>query len=85
MCRSIVVLRGTPAATRHEVEAAARQFVRKVAGSRTPAAANQESFEAAVQKVADATRELLEAWVAPPGARAPARTPNPHDRAGAPQ
>ena len=72
MCRSIVTLRGEEAATDEEVRAAALQFVRKVSGTRAPSAANQEAFEAAVERIAEATRELLDAWVTPPGARPPA-------------
>lgn len=83
MCRSIVVLRGVPSPTAWEIEAASRQFVRKVSGTRAPSAANEEAFERAVEKVAAATRELLGAWVLPPGGREPRRTPNPHDRAAA--
>ena len=72
MCRSIVTLRGEETATDDEVRAAALQFVRKVSGTRSPSAANQEAFEAAVDRVADATRALLCGWVSPPGARPPA-------------
>ena len=72
MCRSIVTLRGPDPATEAEVEAAARQYVRKISGHRTPSRANEEAFERAVQEVADATRRLLEGWVSPPGARPPA-------------
>lgn len=60
MCRNITELRGLePPATAHEIEAAARQYVRKVSGVRAPSAANAEVFEAAVTAVATATRELL--------------------------
>lgn len=62
MCRSIKRLRhpdGAPT-THLEIEEAARQFVRKVSGYRTPAARNEAAFEAAVQDVGDATRRLLE-------------------------
>jgi hypothetical protein len=72
MCRSIVTLRGEEAATDEEVRAAALQFVRKVSGTRAPSAANQQAFESAVDRVALATRELLDSWVTPPGARPPA-------------
>ncbi|HET9732774.1 MAG TPA: DUF2277 family protein [Acidimicrobiales bacterium] len=71
MCRSIVVLRGEEPATEAEIEAAARQYVRKVAGARAPAAANEECFEAAVRAVADATGQLLRDWKSPPGRRPP--------------
>lgn len=72
MCRSIVTLRGEEAATDAEVRAAALQFVRKVSGTRAPSAANEEAFEAAVDRIAEATRVLLDSWVTPPGARPPA-------------
>ena len=72
MCRSIVTLRGEEAATDGEVQAAALQYVRKVSGTRAPSAANQAAFDDAVARVAEVTRELLDAWVTPPGARPPA-------------
>jgi hypothetical protein len=72
MCRSIVTLRGEEAATDEEVRAAALQFVRKVSGTRAPSAANEEAFQAAVGRITEATRVLLDAWVTPPGARPPA-------------
>ncbi|MBI2777708.1 MAG: DUF2277 domain-containing protein [Chloroflexi bacterium] len=61
MCRSIKTLRraGT-AATTGEIEAAARQFVRKVSGYRAPSARNQAAFDAAIEEVARASRRLLE-------------------------
>jgi hypothetical protein len=64
MCRSIVSLRDVPV-TPVEVEAAARQFVRKVSGTKakTPSRANQEAFDAAIAEIADATGRLLDAWV----------------------
>ncbi|GAA4252140.1 DUF2277 domain-containing protein [Dactylosporangium darangshiense] len=52
-----------PPATEDEIEAAALQYVRKVAGMTRPAAANQEAFDAAVQAVAEATRVLLDSLV----------------------
>lgn len=64
MCRNIKQLRN-PAEppTDAEIEAAALQFVRKVSGYRTPSAANQQSFAAAVADVAAATRRLLDSLV----------------------
>lgn len=60
MCRNITTLRGLePAATSTEVEAAARQYVRKVSGVQATSAATAEAFEAAVQVIAAATTELL--------------------------
>lgn len=64
MCRSIVDLRrADPPADRPDVEAAALQYVRKVSGFRTPSAANQEVFDAAVRAIADATDALLDGLV----------------------
>ena len=61
MCRSIKTLReGTTLAPSDEVEAAARQFVRKVSGFQYPAAHNHEVFEAAVQEVAASAQRLLD-------------------------
>ena len=60
MCRNITTLRGLePRATSEEIEAAARQYVRKVSGVQTVSAATSEAFELAVQTVADATAVLL--------------------------
>jgi hypothetical protein len=60
MCRNITTLRGLePAATDDEVEAAARQYVRKVSGVQATSAETVEAFEKAVRTVAEATAELL--------------------------
>lgn len=60
MCRNITTLRGLePAATPEEIEAAARQFVRKVSGVQTVSPRTEEAVERAVQQVAAATTELL--------------------------
>jgi hypothetical protein len=60
MCRNITVLRGLePAATEAEIEAAARQYVRKVSGIRAPSGPVEPAFEHAVQAVAAATESLL--------------------------
>ncbi|WP_238011799.1 DUF2277 domain-containing protein [Dactylosporangium sp. AC04546] len=64
MCRNIRVLNNfEPPATEDEIDAAALQYVRKVAGMTRPSAANQEAFDAAVAAVAEATRVLLDALV----------------------
>lgn len=61
MCRSIKVLRRPDEpATTGEIEAAARQFVRKVSGYRTPSARNAEAFERAIREVAHISQHLLE-------------------------
>lgn len=60
MCRNITTLRGLePEATQEEIEAAARQYVRKVSGVQSTSAATEVAFEQAVHRVADATAELL--------------------------
>lgn len=60
MCRNITTLRGLePAATAEEIEAAARQYVRKVSGVQKPSPATDAAFERAVAAVAEATTELL--------------------------
>jgi hypothetical protein len=61
MCRNVTLLRGLePPATTDEVEAAARQYVRKVSGITHPSARTEEAFERAVAAIADLTRELLD-------------------------
>jgi hypothetical protein len=70
MCRSIKVLReGSEPLGPEEVRAAALQYVRKVSGFRKPSKANEAVFEQAVDHVAEATQQLLDALVV----RAPAR------------
>jgi hypothetical protein len=61
MCRSIKTLRrADEPATEEEIRAAALQFVRKVSGYRAPSRANEAAFEAAVDEIAEASRNLLE-------------------------
>ena len=60
MCRNLTTLRGLePATTSEEIEAAARQYVRKVSGVQSATSRTQEPFERAVALVAEATRALL--------------------------
>jgi hypothetical protein len=60
MCRNITTLRGLdPVATPEEIEAAARQYVRKVSGVQVSTAATGPAFELAVRRVAEATTDLL--------------------------
>jgi hypothetical protein len=60
MCRNITTLRGLePGPTAEEIEAAARQFVRKVSGVQSVSAATEATFEVAVRRVAEATTQLL--------------------------
>ena len=61
MCRNIRQLHNfEPPATSREVQDAALQYVRKIAGTSKPSQANQEAFDAAVAEVAHATQHLLE-------------------------
>jgi hypothetical protein len=74
MCRNITELRGLePAATDEEIEAAARQYVRKVSGVTRPSAANVDAFEQAVAEVTASTRRLLAAL--PPRKQPPKSVP----------
>jgi hypothetical protein len=79
MCRNITELRGLePPATDVEIEAAARQYVRKVSGVQKPSAASVDAFELAVQRVTAATTELLQSLPArrlPPKTVPPLRRP----------
>lgn len=60
MCRSIKRLReGATPAPDSEIEAAARQFVRKISGFTQPATHNELAFEEAVIEIADASQRLL--------------------------
>jgi len=61
MCRNITTLRGLePEATPEEIEAAARQFVRKISGVQSTSAATEAAFELAVERITAASHELLE-------------------------
>jgi len=69
MCRAIKTLHNfTPPATEGEVRASSLQFVRKLSGFTRPSKANELAFTRAVDQVARAARELLDALVtnAPP-------------------
>jgi hypothetical protein len=74
MCRNITTLRGLePAATAEEIEAAARQYVRKVSGVQQLSDRTGEAFELAVRRVTEATTDLLAEL--PPRQRPPATVP----------
>jgi hypothetical protein len=74
MCRNITTLRGLqPPATPDEIEAAARQYVRKVSGITRPTDANAAAFERAVATVAAATAEVLREL--PPRRQPPRKDP----------
>jgi hypothetical protein len=74
MCRNITTLRGLePGATDEEIEAAARQYVRKVSGVQTLSDSTRDAFEAAVAEVTATTTRLLEAL--PPRKQPPTTVP----------
>ena len=79
MCRNITTLRGLePPATGEEIEAAARQYVRKFSGVTHPTPATEAAFEQAVATVARATAEVLQGLPTrrqPPKADPPLRRP----------
>jgi hypothetical protein len=87
MCRNITELRGLqPAATDEEIEAAARQYIRKVSGITRPSAANVDAFEAAVAEVTATTTRLLSELPQrkqPPKTVPPLRRPEVRARLGA--
>ena len=60
MCRNITTLRGLqPVATPEEIEAAARQYVRKVSGVQKTSTETEKAFERAVAQVTKATTALI--------------------------
>ncbi len=72
MCRNIRPLFNfDPPTTEAEIQAASLQFVRKISGFAKPSKANEATFLAAVQEIADVSRCLLEALEtnAPPKSR----------------
>lgn len=74
MCRNITTLRGLePAATPEEIEAGARQYVRKVSGVQKTSAATEEAVERAVAEITAVTSRLLAEL--PPRRRPPATEP----------
>lgn len=87
MCRNITELRGLqPAATAEEIEAASRQYVRKVSGLTRPSGDNVEPFETAVAEVAEITTRLLQSLAPrrqPPKTVPPLRRPEVRARLGA--
>ena len=69
MCRNIKLLFNfDPPATTDEVQASSLQFVRKLSGMNKPSKANEEAFYLAVERVAAAAQEMLNALhtTAPP-------------------
>lgn len=60
MCRNITTLRGLePAATPEEIEAGARQYVRKISGVQKTSEATEAAFELAVGEITVITTRLL--------------------------
>jgi hypothetical protein len=73
MCRNIKTLHNfAPLATDEEIRASSLQFVRKLSGFTRPSKANELAFARAVDSVAEAARDLLDALEtsAPPRDRA---------------
>ncbi len=61
MCRNIKTLFNfDPPATDDEVRDAALQYVRKLSGTRKPSRRNEAAFDRAVDRIAAATRELMD-------------------------
>ena len=62
MCRNIKTLHNfEPPVSADEIDAAALQFVRKLAGTSKPSKANQAIFDDSIAKVSLVVTELLEA------------------------
>ncbi len=81
MCRNITTLRGLePAATPEEIEAAARQFVRKISGVQSLSPATEPAFEQAVHTITQAATTLLNEL---PPRRTPPKTDPPLRRLAA--
>ena len=60
MCRNLTTLRGLePAATDAEIEAGARQYVRKITGVQKTSAATEAAFEQAVAEIAAISSRVL--------------------------
>ena len=84
MCRNITTLRGLdPSATAEEIEAAARQYVRKVSGIQTVSERTRDAFETAVAEVTQTTTRLLAELPdrkQPPASVPPLRRPEVRER-----
>ncbi len=75
MCRNITTLRGLePAATPEEIEAGARQYVRKITGVQKTSATTEAAFERAVAEIAAISARVLDEL---PPRRQPPRTEPP--------
>jgi hypothetical protein len=86
MCRNITELRGLePPATREEIDAAARQFVRKVSGITRPKADVAEDLDRVALDIASMVEGLLDRLPArrqPPKTIPPLRRPEVRQRMG---
>jgi hypothetical protein len=86
MCRNITELRGLePPATRDEIEAAARQYIRKVSGIAKPNAQIAAALDAAALEVAAVTEKVLQGLPPrrqPPPTVPPLRRPEVRERLG---
>jgi hypothetical protein len=86
MCRNITELRGLePPATCEEVEAAARQYVRKVTGIAKPNLTLAAELDAAALEIAEITERvltLLPPRRQPPPSLPPLRRPEVRERLG---
>ena len=86
MCRNITELRGLePPATRDEIEAAARQYIRKVSGIAKPRPEIAEALDAAALEVAGITERVLSGLPPlrqPPPTLPPLRRPEVRERLG---
>ena len=87
MCRNITTLRGLePGATPEEIEAGARQYVRKISGVQKTSPATYEVFERAVAEIAAITARVINELPPrkePPKTRAAAAPPQPGQLAAA--
>jgi len=64
LCRNIKTLFNyEPPATDEELYNASLQYVRKVSGFTKPSLVNQETFDRAVQEIAQISRQLVDALV----------------------
>jgi hypothetical protein len=86
MCRNITELRGLePPATREEIEAAARQYVRKVTGIGRPKPELAAELDSAALEIAEITGRVLALVPArrqPPPTLPPLRRPEVRARLG---
>ncbi|MEE8490309.1 MAG: DUF2277 domain-containing protein [Acidimicrobiia bacterium] len=64
MCRSIKTLRNPEMiVSDDDLDAAARQFVRKISGYRQPSKVNEKSFDRAIREISRSSRKLMDSLV----------------------